>query len=138
MDDHPQGSTSREDLLNQINVFESNLKKYRELMSQEKDMFQTIKKNPDDFLEQVTWLGVSATEINAKLNNPEITKDIEKGQHEHYKVMFKHYESYFDIQKKTANTFLQLENRKNKITPIITMRNKYTSSDVSVENTPKI
>lgn len=139
MDSNPQSSTSREDLLEQINVFETNLKKYRELMSQEKDMFKTIKKSPDNFLEQVILLNNEAIRINAKLNDKETTKEIPKLKLDHYKIMFKHYESYFDIQTKTANTFIQLENsKKNKNSVLLTMRNKYLSTESSVENQPKI
>lgn len=139
MDNNPPSCKSREDLLEQINVFQSNLKKYRELMSQEKDMFNTIKNSPDDFLEKVILLKISAIDIYTKLNDNEQTKYIEKTQLDHYKVMFKHYTSYFEIQEKTANTFLKLENSKNKnLSTIASMRNKYILTDSGVENTPKI
>lgn len=139
MDNNPQGSKSREDLLEQINVFETNLKKYRELMSQEKDMFKTIKNSTEEFFEKVTLLNKEAIQINEKLENNELTKEIPTVKLEHYKIMFKHYESYFEIQNKTANTFIQLENsKKPKNTVMITMRNKYLNNNSGLENNPKI
>lgn len=139
MDNNPQGSKSREDLLEQINVFETNLKKYRELMSQEKDMFKTIKNSTEEFFEKVILLNKEAIQINEKLENNELTKEIPTVKLEHYKIMFKHYESYFEIQSKTANTFIQLENsKKPKNTVMITMRNKYLNNNSGLENNPKI
>ena len=50
----------------------------------------------------------------------------------HYKLIFNHYDSFFEIQKKTAETYLVLEKnkRERKIPNIVSLREKFTQEKV--------
>lgn len=141
MELNPEKSHSREPLSVEIENFEKNLKTYRDLVSKEKDIFETVRKSSEDFMMIVDQLIINSRDINQRVNDSEEIKDFPKDRIDHYKIMFNHYDSYFIVQKKTAETFLRLEEQKKRfnIGNITLLREKFTSNpQIESENKLKV
>lgn len=141
MEINPEKSHSREPLSVEIENFEKNLKTYRDLVSKEKDIFETVRKSSEDFMMIVDKLIINSHNINKRVNDTEETKDLPKDRIDHYKIMFNHYDSYFLVQKKTAETFLRLEEQKKRfnIGNITLLRERFSSNpQMESENKLKV
>ena len=141
MEINPEKSNSRESLSVEIENFENNLKTYRDLMSKDKDIFQIVKHNSKEFMKIVDQLIIDSHTLNEKINDPNQTKHMQPYCVDHYKIIFNHYDRYFLIQKKTAQTFLKLEEQKEtqRLSNIALLREKYNQNPVlESESKPKI
>lgn len=139
MEINPEKSNSRESLSVDIENFEKNLTTYRNIVSKETDIFKTIKNHSEDFMRIVDQLIIDSHEIKTKINDSEQVKEMSYDKVEHYKIIFNHYDTYFVIQKKTAETFLQLESNKNegRKTNIAHLRERFHITETA-ESKPKM
>lgn len=135
-----ESSNSSESFPFLVAQFEKNLKVYHDLVNKEKDIFKTVKNSEKEFMEIVGVLVISAKEINRRIKDPEENTEMSPDRLNHYKLIFNHYDTFFDIQKKTAETYLVLKKNKQerKIPNIVSLREKFTQEKVLATQLPKI
>lgn len=134
-------SNKKETFVSLVESFESSLKVYHELVKRESDIFKTVKNNEKEFFKIVEELIEKTKKVNEKIDNPEETKDVTNNRLSHLKIIFKHYDSFLEIQKKTAQTYIMLENQKTerKIPNIVGLREIYSKAEIKEDtNRPKV